>query len=207
MKELGVLPCVEQLDVARRVVRFLAKSVANLVVKIARTFFHMVGRPLFAQCRLLWVQIEQKAKTRLDAPRRERTGLPQKIRRDPAGMALISHGRQGEAVGQHDFPTLERRADLLLHELGPAGEEKECFTCEADAKGTVQEEVSQLIAQSRSARIAHPAHRKSSILQGPLQPVDLRGFPRPIDPFHGDEVPAALRLGCLAQTGTISSAW
>jgi len=112
--------------------------------------------------------------------------------RDPPGRALVSQRRADEPVGQHQLPAGQRRADALGAELRPAGHEQQHLADRVHRLAVVvlldlQQQVANLLADVRPARLTHLADRDPLGLRRIDQPMKLRRLARPIRPIKHDE--------------------
>ncbi|MPL94869.1 hypothetical protein SDC9_41028 [bioreactor metagenome] len=140
---------------------------------------------------LLWRQVDEEGQVRL-APDHQRVQLVDETAQVAAAEALIHPRGIGEAVADHDPARGERGRDGAFEMVAARGGEQQDLGLGRPAvRVALEHETADLLGAGRAAGLARQHDVMALGRQRLGQKPRLRGFPRSVDAFEGDEHPAS----------------
>ena len=132
-------------------------------------------------------QVEEEGQGRVEAAGRPRGQGGDFVHAEGAGRALVGEGGVDVAVPQHDRAALESGGDDRGDVVGAVGRVQEGLRARVDILGAVLHEATDLRAQLGAARLAGDDDLAATALEPVAHGLDLRGLPRAVATFEGDE--------------------
>src|SRR5688572_115838 len=147
--------------------------------------------------------VEEEGAVRHEGPDRESGHLADGLQWDALAVALVHDARIEEAIGDHDLPGIERRADHLAYELRARAAEQEHlrFRAEWDL-ARVQKDVTDSLAGRGPSGFTREHHIAAALGQGLREATCLKRLPGSLAPLKGQEEPAFHRYICTRRTGS-----
>ncbi len=122
--------------------------------------------------------------------------LQHRLRAQLAACTLVSLGRIGEAIAEHNASFGERGQNDLVNVLGAGSEHEGHFSKRRKARGGgVQQHVANLFARIGATRFAGDGDREAVGAQGTRQLLDLRTLAAAVETFESNKFPAHGHVG------------
>ena len=122
--------------------------------------------------------------------------LQHRLRAQLAASTLVSLGRIGEAIAEHDASFGERGQNDLVNVLGAGSEHERHFRERRKSRGGgVQQHVANSFARGGAARFAGDGDGEAVGAQGTRQFLDLGALAAAVETFEGNKFSARGHVG------------
>ena len=132
-------------------------------------------------------QVQEERQRRVEAAGRPRGQGRDLVHAEGAGRTLVRQRGIDVAVPQHDRAALESGGNDRGDVVGAVGRVQEGLRARVDVLGAVLHEATDLRAQLGAARLAGDDDLAATTLEPVTHRLDLRGLPRAVATFEGDE--------------------
>src|SRR3981081_893812 len=135
------------------------------------------------------IQIEHKCQFRPNFAQQKPFQFSNKLRTQPASMALVNRSRISKSIGNDDTTLCQCRSNDFANQLRPTGAKQEQFghIIEAIAFPRMQQQLPDRLAYLRCSRVVHNSSRLPSRFQSSYQTRDLRRFTGSFSAFKGNQ--------------------